>query len=105
MKDYKIEVYLPLDALDSIICAIKNLNIGVIGEYKNCMSWYKVKSSWEASERTNPYLGNKGERYEADEYKLEFRCKENKLKEIIQCIKDIHPYEEVCINIIELINI
>ena len=36
------------------------------------------------------------------EYKLEFRCDEKMIESAIKSIKDNHPYEEVCINVIEV---
>lgn len=105
MKNYKIEVYIPLENLETMLNTLKTLNIGVLGNYKNCMTWYKVNSTWEASDEATPYLGKAGEVCNAEEYKIEFRCAEHKIKEVINCIKEVHPYEEVCINIIELVEI
>jgi len=39
----------------------------------------------------------------APEYKLEFRCEEEMIEEAVKAIKDNHPYEEVCINVIEVL--
>lgn len=105
MKNYKIEVYIPLENLETMISKLKTLNIGILGNYKNCMTWYKVNSTWEASDKANPYLGKAGEVCEAEEYKIEFRCTEDILKEVVTSIKEVHPYEEVCINVVELVKI
>ena len=40
----------------------------------------------------------------APEYKLEFRCEEKDLQLAVKTIKENHPYEEVCINVIPIIN-
>jgi len=105
MKNYKIEVYIPITSLDIVLNKLKTLNIGVIGNYKNCLNWYKVNSTWEASDEAHPYLGKVGEVSNTEEYKIEFRCIESKLKDVVKGIKEVHPYEEVCINIIELYDI
>ena len=102
MKKYKIETYLPKEALDNIKNALYRIGVGKIGNYDCCMNWYEVNSSWRPIEGANPYQGKVGEIEIAKEYKLEFVCDGNNLKKIIQAIKQNHPYEEVCINVIEL---
>ena len=96
MEEYKIEVYLPLEALDEIIKALRNVNVNNIGNYDNCMSWYKVKSCWDSNENANPYKEAKNETSIEDEYKLEFRCKESKIKEVVNCIKNDNPKILIC---------
>lgn len=104
-KQYKIEVYLPIEALDGIKSALYDEGFGRVGNYDCCMSWYEVNSSWRPLDGANPYLGKVGEVEFATEYKLEFRCEEERIKRAIEIIKKNHPYEEVGINIFEVIDI
>ncbi len=101
-KLYKVETYLPKEALENIKKALYNLELGKIGNYSCCLTWYEVNSSWKPLESSNPYLGKINEIEYAAEYKLEFQCKEEDLNDAIKAIKNNHPYEEVCINIIPL---
>ena len=101
-KMYKIEVYLPFEALENIKNGLYKEGFGKVGNYDCCLSWYEVKSSWKAKEGSNPYLGKVGEIELANEYKIEFRCEEKDLSRAVEIIKANHPYEEVCINVIEL---
>ena len=105
MKKYKIETYLPKEALERIKNALYDLGFGKIGNYDCCMNWYEVNSSWRPIKGENPYQGKVGEIEVAMEYKIEFVCVEKDLKKAIQTIKANHPYEEVCINIIPLYEI
>ena len=102
-KTYKIETYLPLEALDNIRDGLYKLGLGKVGNYEDCMSWYEINSSWKPVDGANPYLGNVGEIEFAPEYTLEFRCEEDMIEKAVKTIKDNHPYEEVCINVIEVI--
>lgn len=36
--------------------------------------------------------------------KIEFVCEQNKIKDVIEAIKKAHPYEEVPIDIVELLD-
>lgn len=99
---YKVEVYLPQCILADIRTALQVIEIGNIGNYTSCMNWYPVKSSWLAKKGSNPYKGSVGKLEEVDEIKLEFTCEEAKLKTVVDIIRNIHPYEEVSINILPL---
>ena len=104
-KNYKVEVYLPPEALEPIKSALYNEGFGKVGNYDCCMSWYEINSSWRPLDGANPYLGKVGDVEFASEYKLEFRCEESRLKRAVEVIKQNHPYEEVCINVFELVDL
>jgi hypothetical protein len=55
-------------------------------------------------EGANPSEGKVGEINEVAEYKLEVNCKRELVKEAIEVIKRVHPYEEPLINVIPLVN-
>lgn len=102
MKKFKIETYVPCEALEKIKNALYECGFGKIGNYDCCLNWYEVNSSWRPINGANPYLGEIGKIELAKEYKLEFVCDKNRLKLAINTIKRNHPYEEVCINIFPL---
>ena len=101
-KLFKIEAYLPCEALEKIKQGLHSHGLGRVGNYDCCLSWYKIDSSWRAKDGANPYLGELGKIEFAPEYKLEFRCEEKDLQLATTIIKQNHPYEEVCINILPL---
>lgn len=105
IKEYKIEVFVPVDAKDGVIRAIRELRVGRIGLYYNCMSETEVYSSWAADGNATPFLGNAGESFETREIKLETRCKKEELEALVAAIRSAHPYESVCINVIPLISV
>lgn len=104
-KLYKIETYLPKEALENIKKALYELGLGKVGNYDCCLSWQEIQSSWRPIDGANPYLGKVGEIEFAPEYKLEFRCRKQDLQKAINAIKKNHPYEEVCINIIPVVSL
>ena len=48
MKQYKVQVYLPPEALYDIRDAVVKAGGGVIGNYSGCMSWWEVQSCWRS---------------------------------------------------------
>ena len=71
MKEtYKIETFVPIEALEQIKNGLYEKGFGKIGNYENCLSWYKVDSSWKPVDGANPYQGTVGETEFATEYKI-----------------------------------
>ena len=105
IKEYKIEVFVPIEAETIVLDAIRSVKVGIVGNYYNCISCTKVFSSWDANDKATPFLGKKGERYQTEEIKIETRCSKERLKDLVEKIKEVHPYESVCINALPLIDI
>ncbi|MBE5743957.1 MAG: divalent cation tolerance protein CutA [Clostridiales bacterium] len=105
ITEYKIEVFVPVESKDVVLNAIKSLNVGVIGNYYNCISCTNVISSWDSNQYANPFLGEKGQSFQTDEIKIETRCSKEKIHHLIEKIKSVHPYESVCINVIPILSI
>lgn len=103
VKEYKVEVFVPLEAQEAVLAAIRSLHIGVIGNYYNCLSCTHVYSSWDADEAATPYLGERGETCQTEEIKIETRCPRERLRELVARIREAHPYEAVCINVMPLL--
>ena len=101
---YKIQVYLPFEAIDTIRDAIKEAGGGRIGNYAGCMSWWQVHSAWTTLEGANPYNGTIGEETEEDEYILQCRVDNGHIYDVIHAIKQVHPYEEPVIDVVKLEN-
>ena len=99
---YKIQVYLPEEALEKVRKSIEDHGGGVIGNYRGCMSWWKVRSSWISMDGAHPYNGKVGERTEDDEYILQCRVDEDHLRSVVEAVKKAHPYEEPVVDVVRL---
>ena len=100
---YKVYVFIPTESLEKVIKALQKGHINQLGNYKNCMSWQKVESTWVSLSGAVPYDGKVGKTTRAEEYKLEFLCEEKNLKKAVALIRKNHPYEEVEIDVIPMI--
>lgn len=104
MKEaFKVETFVPVEALEDIKNALYEKGFGKIGNYEDCLTWYEINSSWKPVAGAHPYQGTIGEVEFAKEYKLEFRCDKKDIKTAVETIEKHHPYEEVCINVIPVI--
>lgn len=102
--EYKIVVFIPKEKEKEIVEKLLAFDLNEIGEYRNCMSWSDVTSTWTPTERANPYLGQNGVRSIEREVRIEFLCKRSDLKKNVEYIKSIHPYETAEIDIVPIIN-
>lgn len=104
-NNFKVETFIPEEYLKDLR---RNLNdIGALtigGNYDNCMSVSKVIGSWRPLNGANPFEGEVGEICEAEECKVEFCCKKEVLKKVIETIKKVHPYEVPVINTIPILS-
>lgn len=99
---FKVETFVPEEAFEKIRDALYQKGFGKIGNYENCLSWFKVHSSWKPVAGASPYQGTVGETEFAEEIKIELRCDKSELEEVVKTIKLNHPYEEVCINVMKI---
>lgn len=103
-EEVKIEVFIPVDYVDSLREALGEVGAGHIGDYDHCCSVIDVRGYWRPLNGANPYLGSIGNIEEGRESKVEVNCKKELVKEAIQAIRSVHPYEEPVINITPLLN-
>ena len=101
---YKLQVYLPFEALDAVREAITENGGGQIGNYAGCMSWWQVHSAWTTLDGAHPYHGTVGEETEEDEYILQCRVDDAHIYAVVRAIKAVHPYEEPVIDVVRLEN-
>jgi hypothetical protein len=94
MKKYKIVVYVPESHADKLREAIGNAGAGEIGKYTRCTFTIKGTGRFKPGEGANPTIGEIGKLEEVAEDRIETVCNEEKLKDVLKAIKNVHPYEE-----------
>jgi len=103
-NSYKIEINLPIEFIGEIIRETTKLGACKIGQYDHVATYYEVEGCWRPLDKSNPVTGDKGEVNYGKEYKLEIRCEEDYIRNVLRKIREIHPYEEVLINVVKLYN-
>jgi hypothetical protein len=100
----KLEIFVPQDHAMKLADALSEIGVGVIGNYDHCVALTPVRGFFRPLPGSNPFEGEEGKINEVAEYKLEVNCKHELVKNAIQVIKHVHPYEEPLINVIPLAN-
>lgn len=106
MKPYvKIYVFVPKTHIDKIRLALGEAGIGKMGNYDYCSFVSEGKGYFRPLSGANPAIGTVGKVEEAEEVKLEFVCLESEIEKVMDVVKKRHPYEEVAIDVIPLLDL
>lgn len=101
----KIVVFVPENRADMIRDALGKAGAGKIGEYSYCSFSLKGVGRFKPSDKADPHVGTSGKLELVDEERIEVACEKDQAAEIIKVIKDVHPYEEVVIDIYPMLSL
>jgi hypothetical protein len=100
----KIITFVPLENADEIRQALGTAGAGQIGEYTFCSYSVIGKGRFVPSENANPHIGTINTAEVVEEERIEVVCDRSKAKQVIEAMKQAHPYEEVAFDIYPLID-
>ena len=103
-KIVKIQTYCPKDAANNVRLAIGKAGGGAIGNYTYCAFLTNGHGYFLPMKGSNPSISKKSKIEKVEEVKIEFMCGQSKVKDVIAAIKKAHPYEEVPIDIFQLLD-
>ena len=96
----KIEFYVPEEQLHRVKQAMFDAGAGKVGDY-DCCAWQILgEGQYKPGKRSNPFKGERGSLEILSEYKVEMVCAEEFIAEVVEAMKDSHPYEEVAYSVI-----
>ncbi|SDB98744.1 dinuclear metal center protein, YbgI/SA1388 family [Pelagirhabdus alkalitolerans] len=101
---YKLCIYVPVNALETVDQALVEEGIGQLGNYKDCSYRINGTGTFTPMDESNPYIGEKEERSFVDEVKIEYAVEQNQIKTALQILHTNHPYEEPAYDLIKLEN-
>lgn len=103
-KRVKISTTAPLDYADTVREALGKAGAGLIGEYSFCSFSTIGYGRFMPSGEANPHIGKAGTLEAVKEEHIEVVCDRDKAKEVIRALREAHPYEEVIVDIVLLID-
>ena len=104
MKNVKIAVFVPLTHTDKIRDIIGKSGGGIIGNYSYCSFSSRGVGRFKPNEKAKPHIGKANELEKVEEERIEVTCSRIKAKEVIKAIKNVHPYEEVALDVYPLVD-
>lgn len=100
----QLSVLVPEENAAAVREALFIAGAGNIGNYDECSYNSRGEGTFRPLEGSNPTVGKKNRRENSDEVKIEVIFEAYKQNNIIQAMKNSHPYEEVAYQIMSLDN-
>lgn len=100
----KLQTYVPTDKANALRQGLFNAGAGELGNYENCSFTTKGTGSYRGNENSEPVIGNKNEYHEEEELLVSITYKSHLEREVLQALREHHPYEEIAYEIYSLDN-
>ncbi len=94
--------YVPVTHLTEVNTALFALGLGRYLNYDSCCWYTKGQGQFRPLANSNPTIGQIGELETVEEYKVELICPNNLKEQVINVLKNTHPYETPAYGFIEL---
>ena len=91
----KLEFYVPKKNEREVFEALYSLGAGALNDYENCCFASKGFGSFRGLKNSKPAIGKPGEMTIVEEVKAEMIIPKKNAFEIVEKLKEVHPYEEV----------
>ena len=101
-KNVKFVVFVPLSHADVIREVLGKAGAGKIGNYDFCSFSSRGIGRFRGNEKASPALGEAGKYETVEEERIEVVVPREILKEVIEKVKAVHPYEEPAFDIYPL---
>ena len=101
---YKIVTFVPVQDAGRLRQAMGDTGAGDWGKYHHASFSSKGTGRFTPSKGARPAIGQIGKQTEVEEERIEVICQKEKLKDVVTAIKKTHPYEEVPIEIYQLVD-
>lgn len=92
----------PLTHADILRDAIGKAGAGKLGNYSFCSVSTKVTGRYFPEEGATPHIGQIAKLEQVEEERIEVTCDNDVLKDVIDAIKSVHPYEEIALDVYSL---
>ncbi len=101
-KNVKLIVFVPLSHTDIVRKALGEAGAGKLGNYDFCSFSTRGVGRYRGNENSNPSIGEKYNLESVEEERIEVLVPRKILKDVIEKMKSVHPYEEVAFDIYSL---
>ncbi|SMC88582.1 Nif3-like dinuclear metal center hexameric protein [Moheibacter sediminis] len=97
--------YVPTENAEKIRNALFSAGAGSIGDYDNCSFNLEGTGTFRAGENANPFVGEIGKKHFESEIRISVIFNKHLQSQILNSLKENHPYEEVAYEIFSLENL
>lgn len=102
---YQLVTYVPTANASNLLEGLFKAGAGEIGNYSECSFQQIGTGSFKGNETSNPAYGKRGKREELEETQIQIIFEAHLQHQILQALRDHHPYEEVAYQILPTKNV
>ncbi len=102
---YKLNFYVPETHLEIVKNALFEKGAGHYKHYDLCCWQVPGEGQFRPLHHSQPFLGLLNQLEKVIEYKVEMICPESAIKEIVQTLLAVHPYEEPAYEIFKMLSL
>lgn len=103
-ENYKLVVFVPIEAAAKVSNAIFAAGAGAIGNYSNCGFSSEGVGTFLPRKGATPAKGKKGKLEKVAEVRFETIVPAESLDKVVEAMRDAHPYEEPAFDCLRLYN-
>ncbi len=101
---FKIVTFVPTKDADKVRLAMGEAGAGRWKNYHHASFSSRGVGRFTPSKGARPAIGEIDKPEEVEEERIEVICQKEKVKEVIEAIKKTHPYEEIPLEIYQLLS-
>jgi hypothetical protein len=102
---YKLSFYVPETHLERVKSALFSKGAGHYKAYDQCCWQTRGEGQFRPLVNSNPALGQVNQLEKVIEYKVEMICTGSSIKEVVQTLLDVHPYEEPAYEVYKILTL
>ena len=102
---YKLTVFIPEEALEKVKAALFAAGAGTICNYEQCCWQVKGEGQFMPMAGSNPHLGSQDKLEKVAEWRVEMMVKTSMIAEVIEALKQAHPYETPAYDVLEVLDL
>jgi dinuclear metal center YbgI/SA1388 family protein len=102
--NYKLVVFIPVEAVSKVSNAVFKAGAGNIGNYSHCSFQTEGKGNFLPLEGARPAIGKKGKLEKVQEMRFEAIVPSDKLENVVSAMITAHPYEVPAFDCYKLFN-
>lgn len=103
-QNVKLVIFAPVTHSDIVREVLGNAGAGKMGNYDFCSFSIKGVGRFRGNENSNPFVGQSGKYESIEEERIEVIVPRIILKNVIEAVKKVHPYEEIAFDVYPLEN-
>jgi len=101
--EVKLVTFVPKGHVEQVRNALFEAGAGFIGNYSECSFQLSGTGTFRGNEESSPVVGQKGNREEVQEERLEVVLPVSRLDQVVAALRLSHPYEEPAFDLISLV--